>query len=82
MNNCIVNIEKATVKFNTISGNETKRKFVKNVDIKLCVEKAKIEPEALFFTGRKCFITSNNMIVAADKIRVMADTIVIKPITF
>ena len=82
MNNCSVNIEKAKIRYKSIIGDKEINKSVKIKDIRISVETAKIEPQTLFFAAKKCFITSSNLALTADKIRIITDKIVIKPVVF
>ena len=82
MNNCSVNIEKAKLSYKSTIGDKETNKSIKIKDIRIIVENAKIEPQTLFFAAKKCFITSDNMALTADKIRIITDKIVIKPVEF
>merc|ERR1711862_435306 len=82
VNNCTLNIVKATIKFPlTVDGKERKQ-LIQIKDIEICTEEAKINPQSLFLAAKKCTIASPNWALRSDKTRVIAEKIVIKPIVF
>merc|ERR1712083_50540 len=80
--NCVVNIEKATIKFKSTVDEKVKKKVIRIKDITIHVEEAKVDPQSLLFAARKCSIASHDWTLISDKVRVVTDKIVIKPVAF
>ena len=80
--NCVVNVEKATIKFKLDLKIKWKKQTIRIKNIKISSEEAKIEPQSLFFVAKKCFMTSNNCTLKSDRIRIITKKIVIKPVVF
>ena len=82
MNNCTINIGKATIKFPLTVDGKVRKQVIKIKGIEICTEEAKINPQSLFLAAKKCTIASPNWTLTSDKTRVIAEKIVIKPIVF
>merc|ERR550519_113897 len=78
VNNCTVNIEKATIKFYSTVNGKAKKQVIKIRDIEICTEDAKINPQSLFLAARKSTIASYNWKLTSDKTRIITEKIIIK----
>ena len=83
LDGCILHIEKASIEFSCNTKRMKKTKMLENVDIEIRIKEAKIEPEKLVCSGQNGYIRSNNwaLKVTADEIQIMAEKIVIKPMS-